>query len=74
MTEVAWHPSRTSASWSTASRARATFLQIFTTELVGPFFLEFIQRKGDQGFGNGNFRALFEAIERDQIKRGVLRA
>ena len=49
-------------------------LQIFTTELVGPFFLEFIQRKGDQGFGNGNFRALFEAIERDQIKRGVLRA
>ena len=49
-------------------------LQIFTGELVGPFFLEFIQRKGDRGFGNGNFRALFEAMERDQIARGVLRA
>lgn len=49
-------------------------LQIFTEELVGPFFLEFIQRKGNQGFGEGNFRALFEAIERDQMKRGVLKA
>ena len=49
-------------------------MQIFTQELVGPFFLEFIQRKGNDGFGEGNFRALFEAIERDQIKRGVLKA
>jgi 4-hydroxyphenylpyruvate dioxygenase len=49
-------------------------LQIFGEEAVGPFFFEFIQRKGNRGFGEGNFRALFEAIERDQIKRGVLKA
>ncbi|HTL10858.1 MAG TPA: 4-hydroxyphenylpyruvate dioxygenase [Bdellovibrionota bacterium] len=48
-------------------------LQIFTEELVGPFFLEFIQRKGNKGFGEGNFQALFEAIERDQVKRGSLK-
>lgn len=48
-------------------------MQIFTQELVGPFFLEFIQRKGNDGFGEGNFKALFEAIERDQVKRGVLK-
>ena len=48
-------------------------MQIFGEELVGPFFLEFIQRKGNDGFGEGNFTALFEAIERDQIKRGVLK-
>ncbi len=47
-------------------------MQIFTKEIVGPFFFEFIQRKQNQGFGEGNFRALFEAIERDQIQRGVL--
>jgi len=49
-------------------------MQIFSKELLGPFFLEFIQRKGNQGFGEGNFRALFEAIERDQFDRGVLKA
>jgi 4-hydroxyphenylpyruvate dioxygenase len=49
-------------------------MQIFTQELIGPFFLEFIQRKGNDGFGEGNFNALFEAIERDQIRRGVLQA
>jgi len=49
-------------------------LQVFSEEIVGPFFFEFIQRKGNQGFGEGNFRALFEAIERDQIKRGALEA
>ena len=49
-------------------------LQIFSQEIVGPFFFEFIQRKGNKGFGEGNFRALFEAIERDQIERGVLKA
>ena len=49
-------------------------LQIFTQNAIGPIFFELIQRKGNQGFGEGNFRALFEAIERDQIKRGVLRA
>lgn len=47
-------------------------LQIFTTEVLGPFFFEIIQRKGNRGFGEGNFKALFEAIERDQIRRGVL--
>ncbi len=47
-------------------------LQIFSEEILGPFFFELIQRKGNQGFGEGNFRALFEAIERDQTKRGVL--
>ncbi len=47
-------------------------LQIFTENLVGPFFYELIQRKGDQGFGDGNFKALFESIERDQMRRGVL--
>ncbi len=49
-------------------------LQIFSEEILGPFFFEYIQRKGNQGFGEGNFHALFEAIERDQIKRGVLKA
>ena len=49
-------------------------LQIFSQTLLGPVFFEFIQRKGDEGFGEGNFKALFESIERDQIQRGVLRA
>jgi 4-hydroxyphenylpyruvate dioxygenase len=48
-------------------------LQIFTQTMVGPIFFEIIQRKGDEGFGEGNFRALFESIERDQVKRGVLK-
>ncbi len=47
-------------------------LQIFSGTLLGPVFFEFIQRKGDSGFGEGNFKALFESIERDQIQRGVL--
>lgn len=49
-------------------------LQIFSEEILGPFFFEYIQRKGNRGFGEGNFHALFEAIERDQIKRGVLKS
>jgi 4-hydroxyphenylpyruvate dioxygenase len=52
--------------------ARELLLQIFTQNVIGPIFFEIIQRKGDQGFGEGNFRALFESIELDQIKRGVL--
>jgi 4-hydroxyphenylpyruvate dioxygenase len=48
-------------------------LQIFTGNLVGPIFFEIIQRKGDEGFGEGNFRALFESIEADQVRRGVLK-
>jgi 4-hydroxyphenylpyruvate dioxygenase len=51
---------------------RELLLQIFTQTVIGPIFYEIIQRKGDQGFGEGNFRALFESIELDQIKRGVL--
>jgi 4-hydroxyphenylpyruvate dioxygenase len=46
-------------------------LQIFSKTVIGPIFFEFIQRKGDDGFGEGNFKALFESIERDQIERGV---
>jgi 4-hydroxyphenylpyruvate dioxygenase len=49
-------------------------LQIFSKTMIGPIFFEFIQRKGDDGFGEGNFRALFESIEQDQIDRGVLQA
>lgn len=47
-------------------------LQIFTQTNIGPLFFEIIQRKGNEGFGEGNFQALFESIERDQMKRGVL--
>ena len=47
-------------------------LQIFSQPLLGPVFFEFIQRDGDEGFGEGNFKALFESIERDQVERGVL--
>ncbi len=46
-------------------------LQIFSKTVIGPIFFEFIQRKGDEGFGEGNFKALFESIEEDQIRRGV---
>ena len=53
---------------------RRLLLQIFSETLLGPVFFEFIQRKGDDGFGEGNFKALFESIERDQVRRGVLAA
>ena len=49
-------------------------LQIFTQTVIGPIFFEIIQRRGNEGFGEGNFRALFESIELDQIRRGVLKA
>ena len=48
-------------------------LQIFAEANVGPVFFEFIQRKGDEGFGEGNFKALFESMERDQLRRGTLK-
>ena len=54
------------------AKSRELLLQIFTQNVIGPIFFEIIQRKGDQGFGEGNFRALFESIELDQIRRGVL--
>jgi 4-hydroxyphenylpyruvate dioxygenase len=47
-------------------------LQIFTKTVIGPIFFEIIQRRGDEGFGEGNFQALFEAMERDQVERGML--
>jgi 4-hydroxyphenylpyruvate dioxygenase len=47
-------------------------LQIFTKNVIGPIFFEIIERKGNEGFGEGNFRALFESIELDQMRRGVI--
>ena len=52
---------------------KSYLLQIFTKTVIGPIFFEIIQRKGHQGFGEGNFQALFDALERDQIERGVLK-
>ncbi|HSG88164.1 MAG TPA: 4-hydroxyphenylpyruvate dioxygenase [Pseudomonadales bacterium] len=49
-------------------------LQIFSETVIGPIFFEFIQRKGDEGFGEGNFQALFESMERDQMRRGAIKA
>ena len=59
---------------STDKGNRRLLLQIFSQTLLGPVFFEFIQRKGDEGFGEGNFKALFESLERDQIERGVIKA
>ena len=52
--------------------ATKALLQIFSATVIGPIFFEIIERKGDEGFGEGNFRALFESIEEDQIRRGAL--
>lgn len=57
----------------TTKGERRLLLQIFTNTMLGPVFFEIIQRKGDEGFGEGNFKALFESIERDQIRRGVIK-
>lgn len=54
------------------TKGQGLLLQIFTENMLGPVFFEIIQRKGNEGFGEGNFQALFESIERDQIRRGVL--
>jgi 4-hydroxyphenylpyruvate dioxygenase len=56
------------------TRNQGLLLQIFTQNVVGPCFFEIIQRKGNEGFGEGNFKALFESLELDQIRRGVLSA
>ena len=53
-------------------KGQGLLLQIFTNTCIGPIFFEIIQRKGNNGFGEGNFKALFESIEQDQIERGVL--
>jgi 4-hydroxyphenylpyruvate dioxygenase len=57
----------------TGKGQRRLLLQIFSETLLGPVFFEFIERRGDDGFGNGNFKALFESLERDQVRRGVLK-
>ncbi len=57
---------------STQDGSKRLLLQIFSQTMLGPVFFEFIQRKGDEGFGEGNFKALFESIERDQVRRGVI--
>jgi 4-hydroxyphenylpyruvate dioxygenase len=57
---------------STEGGTPRLLLQIFSETQLGPVFFEFIQRAGDDGFGEGNFKALFESLERDQIKRGAL--
>ncbi len=54
------------------TEGQGTLLQIFTQNVIGPIFFEIIQRKGNEGFGEGNFKALFESIELDQMRRGVL--
>ncbi len=56
------------------TEGQGILLQIFTEEVIGPIFFELIQRKGNEGFGEGNFQALFDSIEEDQIRRGVLSA
>ena len=55
-----------------ADQGGGLLLQIFTDTVIGPIFFEIIQRKVNQGFGEGNFKALFESIELDQIRRGVV--
>jgi 4-hydroxyphenylpyruvate dioxygenase len=57
---------------ATANGEKRLLLQIFSQTLLGPVFFEFIQRKADEGFGEGNFKALFESLERDQIRRGAI--
>lgn len=52
--------------------SRRLLLQIFSETVIGPIFFEFIERKGDEGFGEGNFQALFESMERDQLRRGAI--
>jgi 4-hydroxyphenylpyruvate dioxygenase len=54
------------------TEGQGLLLQIFTENMIGPIFFELIQRKGNEGFGEGNFKALFESIELDQMRRGVL--
>ncbi len=59
---------------TTADGTPRLLLQIFSTPMLGPVFFEFIERRGDyrEGFGEGNFKALFESLERDQVNRGVI--
>jgi len=56
------------------TQGQGLLLQIFTKDAIGPIFYEIIQRKGNEGFGEGNFKALFQSLEDDQVRRGVLKA
>jgi 4-hydroxyphenylpyruvate dioxygenase len=56
------------------TKGQGLLLQIFTKDEIGPIFFEIIQRKGNEGFGEGNFQALFESLEEDQVRRGTLKA
>jgi 4-hydroxyphenylpyruvate dioxygenase len=58
---------------NTQGGEKRLLLQIFSQTVLGPVFFEFIQRKADDGFGEGNFKALFESLERDQVRRGALK-
>jgi len=57
---------------STKGDDKRLLMQIFSQTLLGPVFFEFIQRKADEGFGEGNFKALFESMERDQMRRDAI--
>ena len=57
---------------STKNGTPRLLLKIFSENMIGPVFFEFIQRKKNDGFGEGNFKALFESIERDKMERGVI--
>jgi 4-hydroxyphenylpyruvate dioxygenase len=59
---------------STAHGEKRLLLQIFSQTVLGPVFFEFVQRKADEGFGEGNFKALFESLEREQLRRGAIKA
>ena len=60
------------SAWKLPSPKPSLPLRWMISKKIGPIFFEVIQRKGNEGFGEGNFQALFEAIERDQIDRGVI--
>ena len=71
--DVAAHAGARHPARRVARRAAGCCCRSSPATLIGPIFFEIIQRKGDEGFGEGNFQALFESMERDQIRRGVLR-
>ena len=64
---------RAQAEQDAPTEGQGLLLQIFTETCIGPIFFEVIQRKGNEGFGEGNFQALFESMEEDQIRRGVIK-
>ena len=67
-----WRAHRPPLTQMSAQDDPRLLLQIFSEALIGPVFFEFIQRKRDEGFGEGNFKALFESMERDQLQRGSI--